>query len=140
MRAASTLGFLVLLAAGATSGFAADADVTFVEARKTGEELWQFAVTIESEETGWDKYADGWDVVLPDGTVARADENDEFTRVLLHPHENEQPFTRSQRDVPIPSDVTQVTVRAHDSAEGWGGREVTVDLTSESGEDFRVRK
>ncbi|MFP4642775.1 MAG: hypothetical protein ACLFM0_00315 [Spirochaetales bacterium] len=140
MRTASIFGPLVLLAAGAASGFAADADVTFVEARRTGDELWRFDVTIESEETGWDKYADGWNVVLPDGTVARADDTDEFTRELLHPHENEQPFTRSRRNVPIPSDVSQVTVRAHDSAEGWGGREVTVDLNRESGEDFRVRE
>ena len=41
-------------------------------------------------------------------------------RVLLHPHVDEQPFTRSLSGVAIPSDVEQVTVRAHDNVDGWG--------------------
>ena len=66
--------------------------------------------------------------------------DDVFTRVLLHPHENEQPFTRSQRDIVIPEGVNVVTVRAHDSVDGFGGREVQVDLEADAGPDFEVER
>jgi hypothetical protein len=48
------------------------------------------------------------------------------TRTLLHPHETEQPFTRSLAGVRIPNEVAEVTVRAHDRVHGYGGREVVV--------------
>lgn len=63
-----------------------------------------------------------------------------FSRLLLHPHENEQPFTRSQSGIVIPAGVTQVRVRAHDLVDGFGGREVLVDLTLASGEGFEVER
>jgi hypothetical protein len=40
----------------------------------------------------------------------------------------------------IPPDVTQVRVRAHDLVDGYGGREVLVDLTVSSGPDFEVER
>ena len=80
------------------------------------------------------------DVVLPDGTVVRPDPDSPFTRLLLHPHETEQPFTRSQGGIVIPDGVTQVTVRAHDLVDGFGGQEVMVDLTAASGPDFEVMR
>ena len=49
-------------------------------------------------------------------------------RTLLHPHVDEQPFTRSLGGVAIPSDVSRVTVRAGDSVHKYGGHEVLVDL------------
>lgn len=118
----------------------ADADVLFVRAMETAVGLWTFSVEVAHPDTGWEDYADGWDVVLPDGTVAKANENDPFTRLLLHPHENEQPFTRSQSNVPIPAEITTVTVRAHDLVDGFGGQEVTVDLTAVSGNSFEVTR
>ena len=118
----------------------ADADVLFVQASLSGNGLWRFNVTVEHPDTGWQDYADGWDVVLPDGTVVKANEDDPFTRLLLHPHETEQPFTRSQSNLQIPDDVTQVTVRAHDIVDGWGGQVILVDLTKESGEGFEVSR
>jgi hypothetical protein len=36
--------------------------------------------------------------------------------------------------------VTELTVRAHDLVDGFGGREVVVDLTAESGADFTVER
>jgi hypothetical protein len=50
------------------------------------------------------------------------------TRVLYHPHVDEQPFTRSLGGVRIPAEVTSVILRAHDSVHGAGGREVVVEL------------
>ncbi len=114
-----------------------DANVEFVRAVNNGD-TWTFHVTVRHPDTGWDDYADGWDVVLPNGTVLKRNANDPFTRLLLHPHETEQPFTRSQSGLVIPNDVTQVTVRAHDLVDGFGGVEVVVDLTVAEGENFTV--
>lgn len=116
----------------------ANADVLFVKASQSSSGTWNFTVTVEHPDIGWDDYADGWDVVLPDGTVVKTNPNDPFTRLLLHPHETEQPFTRSQSNLQIPGSVTQVTVRAHDLVDGWGGQEIVVDLTQSSGEGFEV--
>ena len=124
----------------ATPPTEANADVLFVSATETAVGLWTFSVTVFHPDTGWEDYADGWDVVLPDGTVAIANPDDPFTRLLLHPHQNEQPFTRSQSNIPIPTEVTTVTVRAHDLVDGFGGQEVMVDLTAVSGENFEVSR
>lgn len=124
---------------GSERGAAADADVEYVRAVENGDS-WTFQVTVRHPDTGWDDYADGWDVVLPDGTVIKPDPASPFTRLLLHPHENEQPFTRSQSGIIIPAAVTMVTVRAHDLVDGFGGREVIVDLTVGTGVDFEVQR
>ena len=47
-------------------------------------------------------------------------------------------FTRSQSGIVISEGVTQVQVRAHDLVDGYGGREVVVDLTVAQGQDFEV--
>ena len=119
---------------------AANANVLFVRAIQTGPESWTFHVTVEHPDTGWDDYADGWDVVLPDGSVITPNPADPFTRLLLHPHETEQPFTRSQSGIVIPAEVTTITVRAHDLVDGWGGQEVIVDLSADSGLNFEVER
>lgn len=115
-----------------------NADVEFVEVRQADDGTWTFHVTVRHPDTGWEDYADGWDVVLPDGTVLKPNPEDAFTRVLLHPHVNEQPFTRSQSGLNIPQEVQTVTVRAHDLVDGFGGKEVTVQLSAEQGENFKV--
>ena len=120
-------------------GATANADVQYVRARQQADGTWTFDVTVAHPDTGWEDYADGWDVVLPDGTVIKPNPDSPFTRLLLHPHETEQPFTRSQSGIVIPAGVTQVTVRAHDLVDGFGGREVIVDLTKETGPDFEAQ-
>jgi hypothetical protein len=126
--------------AAETGSSAANADVVFVRAVQTAPDTWTFEVTVAHPDTGWDDYADGWDVVLPDGTVVKPNLDAPYTRLLLHPHETEQPFTRSQSGIVIPAAVTQVTVRAHDLVDGWGGRVVVVDLTQASGVDFEIER
>lgn len=64
-----------------------------------------FDVTIRSRDRGWDYYAERFEVLAPDGTVLGA-------RVLLHPHEDEQPFTRELDNVPIPAGTRTVVIRA----------------------------
>ncbi len=51
------------------------------------------------------------------------------TRVLLHPHVGELPFTRSLGGVAIREDIDRVSLRAHDSVHGLGGVEIAVELT-----------
>jgi len=77
-------------------------------------------------------------VVAPDGTVLKINKSDLFTRVLLHPHENEQPFIRNQSGIIIPIGINQVLVRAHDLVDGFGGDEILVDLEQNMGDGFEV--
>lgn len=115
--------FISAVLAVALTGPAAagEADVVGVKATPGSNGTWRFDVTVRHDDAGWDHYADAWDVVGPDGTVLG-------TRKLLHPHETEQPFTRSLTGVAIPTDVTTVTIRAHDSVHEYGGAEMTVEL------------
>lgn len=100
---------------------AGEVEVVAVDAEQQSDGKWRFSVTLLHDDEGWDHYANRWDVVGPDGSVYGE-------RVLLHPHENEQPFTRSLSGVAIPEGVTSVVVRGNDSVHGLGGKEMTVDL------------
>ena len=90
-----------------------------------GDGRFRFDVTVASTETGWDKYADAWEVRAPDGTVLGE-------RVLAHPHETEQPFTRSLGGVEIASNVGEVTIAAHDLVLGFCGDVMTVAVPHDS--------
>lgn len=118
----------------------ADADVIHVRAVQDANDGWIFHVTVAHPDIGWDDYADGWDVVTLDGIVLKYDSNLPFTRLLAHPHVDEQPFTRSQRGIIIPENVTHVIVRAHDIVDGFGGQEILVDLEKDSGEGYEVER
>ncbi len=104
------------------------ADVLKVVSKQADDKTWTFEVTVKHADTGWKDYANGWDIVLPDGTSLKLSEKDKFTRTLWHPHVNEQPFTRSQSGLIIPDDIKEVTVKAHTTVDGWGGKEVKVSL------------
>ncbi len=141
--AKATIATTPAAAATPTSGPGqGNADVIFVRAVQPagGESLWTFHVTVRHPDTGWEDYADGWDVVTPNGQVLKPDPESAFTRTLLHPHVEEQPFTRSQSGIDIPAGVTRVRVRAHDLLDGYGGQEVVVNLDAESGEGFEVER
>ena len=97
------------------------ADVVEVDASRQPDGAYSFSVTVRHGDSGWDHYADAWDVVGPDGTVLG-------TRVLLHPHETEQPFTRSLSGVRVPDGIRTVTIRAHDKVHGHGGATLEVEL------------
>jgi len=120
VRFAAALAPLLGLAA-ALPAAAGEADVVAVEAVPEDGGTWRFSVTLRHDDTGWDHYADKWEVVAPDGRVLA-------TRVLLHPHEAEQPFTRTLGGVAVPEGIVAVTLRGHDSVHDYGGREMTVPL------------
>jgi len=115
----------VIGVASVTSASAGEADVLKVKAKckdsKKSQNKCRFSVRVKHKDKGWNHYADRWEILSLDGQVLA-------TRVLAHPHVDEQPFTRSMT-VEIPLEHKSVIVRAHDSEHGYGGKEVTVVLT-----------
>ena len=102
------------------SVYAGDVEIVKAVAEK-GTTGWRFDVTLRHDDTGWDHYADAWRVLDADGKELGK-------RVLYHPHENEQPFTRSLRNVKIPSGASHVLIEAHDKVHGWAKKRYRVDL------------
>lgn len=97
------------------------ADVIDASAELGADGSYTFSVTVRSADTGWDKYADAWVVRSDDGELLG-------TRVLTHPHETEQPFTRSLGSVTVPEGVDTVVIAARDSVEGFCGEQYRLAL------------
>ena len=110
-----------VIALAAASAMAGEVDVVDVRAVEASNGSWTFQVTLRHADEGWDHYADAWEILDEKGVVLGI-------RKLLHPHVDEQPFTRSLSDVVIPDNVRMVTVRGHDSVHGYGGAEMQVAL------------
>ncbi len=104
----------------AGAAFADAPQVVDVKATKSGG-TWRFDVSILHPDSGWDHYADGWEVIDADG-------NRLGERPLAHPHENEQPFTRSQSGIVIPEGTTEVYIRTRDNVDGWFEERTPVTL------------
>ena len=121
MRGVLLSVFLIgLVPSGAVAG---EADVIKVVATEESGGFWRFDVTVRHDDAGWGHYADAWEVRALDGTVLG-------TRTLLHPHDTEQPFTRSLNGVRIPDGTTEVEIVAHDKVHEYGGETVRVTLES----------
>lgn len=82
---------------------------------------WRFDVTVSHPDTGWDHYADAWRVLDMKG-------NELGIRELTHPHETEQPFTRSLSGVDIPKGTSKVKLEARCLVDGWSGEFLEVNL------------
>jgi len=121
VRGVCVLAFGSLIALATLPVMAGEADVVGVKIIKEGTGTYRFDVTVRHGDEGWKHYANGWDVVAPDGKVLG-------TRELAHPHENEQPFTRSLAGVVIPDGINEVSLRAHDSVHQHGGAEMRVQV------------
>ncbi|MDX1411074.1 MAG: hypothetical protein R3351_02875 [Nitrospirales bacterium] len=113
--------FAFLFLIDSTLAIAGVADVTDAKAVCNQNSTCDFTVTIQHEDSGWEHYANQWEILSPGGEVLGV-------RVLLHPHVNEQPFTRSLTDVSIPLSTQTVRIRARDSVHGYGGKEMIVEL------------
>jgi hypothetical protein len=98
----------------ASTTLAGTADV--VDGRITSLDKGQYRIeaTVLHADAGWDHYADRWDVLAADGRILGS-------RELAHPHDNEQPFTRSLT-LKLPEGTSMVMLQAHDSVHGLGGR------------------
>lgn len=87
--------------------FANEVKVIDVKANCSPSKICSFDVTLEHKDTGWEHYADKWEIYTPDSKLLA-------TRILYHPHVKEQPFTRSLSGIQIPKDVNKVIVKGHD--------------------------
>ena len=109
----------VILLLMSTASYAGE--VRIVDVRVECPSSCTFAVTLEHADQGWNHYANQWDVVMLDGKILKS-------RVLHHPHVDEQPFTRSLSGVMVPQGVQQVRIRARDTVHGYSDQEYLVDL------------
>jgi hypothetical protein len=104
----------------ATPALAHEPQILDAVATKSGMS-WHVDVTLEHPDTGWDHYADGWEVLDTEG-------NRIGYRLLHHPHVNEQPFTRSLTSLDLPDGTRTIYIRAHCSVDGWGSERFRIDL------------
>ena len=111
---------------------AGDVEIKFVELVSSGN-TWRANVTLEHGDTGWSHYADAWRLLDKDGNVLG-------TRVLYHPHEHEQPFTRSLGNIRIPDGMSVIFAEARDKKHGWSPQKVRVDLNEKSGKRYKVSR
>lgn len=112
---------MAVLLASCPLALAGEADVLDVDVSCNSDSICRFDVTLKHGDEGWKHYANRWEVLSADGEILA-------TRVLAHPHVNEQPFTRSLANVKVPSDLVEVIVRAHDLIHEYGGKEFVVKL------------
>jgi len=109
------------------------AQVRQVELRETENRVYDVSVTLRHADSGWDHYADLWQVV-DDATGEVLGE-----RPLAHPHTNEQPFTRSLSRVEIPEGVEVLRIRGKCNQHGYEGKQVRIPLDTDEGKDYRIR-
>jgi len=98
-------------------------DATIVDAKilpASGKRQFQVHVTLQHADTGWDHYANRWDVLDENGKLLGS-------RTLHHPHVNEQPFTRSL-SLTIPPEVKVITIVASDSVHGDNEQTFTLEV------------
>lgn len=100
---------LITIAMMCRSPAAADVPtIEHVAASCTPKRICSFDVTVKHADTGWDHYANRWEIQSESGKILA-------TRILHHPHVDEQPFTRSLENVQLPNNITEVYVVAFDT-------------------------
>jgi hypothetical protein len=97
-------------------------DVVDVKVRQARDgKLFDFDVTLSSPYDTNKRYADAFRVGNGKGLTFGE-------RILLHDHQDEQPFTRDLYEVDIPPGVKEVVVQGRDQKFGYGGKTMTVKL------------
>jgi len=115
-----------------TATFASEIDIVQVVLTNNAG-TWRADVTLKHADTGWEHYADGWRLVDEKGNVLG-------NRVLYHPHVDEQPFTRSLSGFNIPQDKKIIFVEAHDFERGWSKKRVKIDMTRNTGVNYKIHR
>lgn len=109
------------------------AQVQQVDAVQSKNGSWCFNTQVRHNDQGWDHYANEWQVTDLQGNVLAS-------RKLLHPHDDEQPFTRNLCNIKFADDIKQVVVSAKCNLHETTGQHVVVDLTKSVGDKFTVKK
>ena len=114
------LMLLPLLMLFTSESFAGEADVVDVLTIRQSNGNFVFRVSVLHTDEGWEHYADAFEIVSLSGEILA-------TRILAHPHVNEQPFTRSII-VKLDPSIRTVTIRAKDKIHQYGGKTIEVTL------------
>jgi hypothetical protein len=112
---------LLSLLTGATTAWAGAPEIVNAKVTKQGMN-WRIEVTLRHDDTGWDHFADGWEVLDAQGNVLGY-------RELMHPHVDEQPFTRSLSNLMLPDGTRELFIRTHCSVKGWSKDTLRVELS-----------
>lgn len=123
---------LMLIVFFAVPAVADQVSIEFAELNRR-DNSWNISVRLKHKDTGWDHYANAWQVV---------DVNNKLLgkRVLFHPHVNEQPFTRSLYSVKLPVDTKIIYIEATDSVHGLSSDRLRIDLSKASGKRYNINK
>lgn len=133
LRIKTMMTLLTLVSVGAFSlpVLAGEVEIKKVALRNnTGGDNWTFHVTLQHDDSGWDHYADGWRIVSDEGVELGK-------RVLYHPHEHEQPFTRSLSNVKLLENAI-IYIEAHDKVHGWSKDRVKIDFDFAKGDRYTI--
>ncbi|UCH27847.1 MAG: hypothetical protein JSV66_09460 [Trueperaceae bacterium] len=103
------------------------AHVIGVKVQTIAADSYSFSATVRHNDQGWEHYANRWYV--------SGDDVQNGVRELLHPHDNEQPFTRSTSGVRATGEVVFI---AEDTVHGTGGSTITLDLRRLPESDFSL--
>jgi len=114
-------GLLLAASGGIGPAGGGEADVLDAEITRAADGRYTVSVTVRHADEGWDHYADRWELLDGEGNLLAV-------RELAHPHENEQPFTRSLTGVRLPEGLAEVTIRARDSRHGYGGETLSLPV------------
>jgi len=109
------------------------AQVQKVKAIQSEDDSWCFDAQVRHNDQSWKHYADAWQVTDLEGNVLGK-------RVLAHPHDNEQPFTRRLCNIEIAEALQKVIVSSKCNVHGFGGETVIVDLSKSKGKRFTVKR
>ena len=115
------IGLLIYLLSGIS--FADEVEIVDVKLTQSIDMTWRFDLTLKHADSGWKHYANEWKIVTPEGEILG-------TRTLLHPHVDEQPFTRSLANVEIPPNIKIIRIIAGDTVHGASSEVLEVQLES----------
>ena len=103
---------LLLLLAFTLEANSPQANVTAVFSKKV-QESYRFGVTLKSDETGCEQYADWWEILNEEGQLL-------YRRILVHSHPDIQPFTRWGNSVEVKENEI-LYIRGHMNKLGYTG-------------------
>ncbi|MCK5735717.1 MAG: hypothetical protein KAH21_04525 [Spirochaetaceae bacterium] len=83
---------------------------------------WDIHVSVRHNDEGWNHYANLWQVIDSDSGKLIGE------RILAHPHDTEQPFTRSLSSLEIPDEVQNILIRAKCNLHDFGGKEINFKI------------